>query len=250
LSSQFREQGNAETGGNQSPDRFQFAAFASHARLESGCPARRHGAIPRAAFEKNEWFLRECAKIHPAPSTQGMLRGGEDDEAFLQQDSLIESSRWRRMLDDAHFHAAMLDGFGHGLRGAFRDQKLHLRTPLPEDRHGGRQQAGANGRYRADGQPPAAQTDHLPHCLTCGEGAIQQSLGMSTERFARGSQHAFTPPALEEGRPELVLQFADLLADRGLGEMQPGCCAGEIPLPRDLEKILQLVKFHRYFRSW
>lgn len=53
---------------------------------------------------------------------------------------------------------------------------------------------------------------------------------------------------MEKRSAEFGFEFAHLLAERGLREMQAGGGAGEIPLARGFEEVFELVKFHRYFR--
>jgi hypothetical protein len=53
---------------------------------------------------------------------------------------------------------------------------------------------------------------------------------------------------VEERRTEFALQLADLLAQRGLREVETGGGAGEVPLPGRFEEVLKLVEFHRFFR--
>src|SRR5690242_18610766 len=50
---------------------------------------------------------------------------------------------------------------------------------------------------------------------------------------------------MQQPLAELLLQAPDLLADGGLGDPQPLCCAGEVGLVDDRDEVRQLPQFHK-----
>ena len=68
--------------------------------------------------------------------------------------------------------------------------------------------------------------------------------GVTQEGLAgRGQLHA-AAGALEQPHPELGLQRGDLLAERRLGDVQPGGGAPEVQLLGDGDEIAKLAQFH------
>jgi hypothetical protein len=55
---------------------------------------------------------------------------------------------------------------------------------------------------------------------------------------------------LEEGDAELVLEFADLAAERGLGEVEAGGGAGDALLFGDGDKVTYVAEFHVREHTW
>ena len=72
---------------------------------------------------------------------------------------------------------------------------------------------------------------------------------MKAQNLSGTRQHGLTASPVEKRRTHFDLQLAHLLAEGRLCETQLRGGAGEIPLSGGLEKIFELIEFHRFFRS-
>ena len=201
-----------------------------------------------AAFVEDKRLVREFREADAALPGRGMRFGDEDDEGLGEENVLIEPAAGGRKLDDAKLDASAFDPLGDGFRGAFEEGEFDERMLFPKSRDGGGQHAGADGRDGSDGQPTAAEAHEILHCLPCGGGTIEQSLSVEAQRFACGGEHGLAAPTVEKRCAEFAFKIADLLAERGLCEVQVRGGAREVSLAGGFEEIFELVEFHRVFR--
>ena len=68
---------------------------------------------------------------------------------------------------------------------------------------------------------------------------------MPSQDFPGGSQRGFAAAAMEERGRELRFEFAHLLAESGLGEMEGLRGAGEAAQLGNLQEVLELADVHR-----
>ena len=72
----------------------------------------------------------------------------------------------------------------------------------------------------------------------------QHRPGVAQERLAGGGQLDPAAGAVQQPAAELLLEPADLLAQRRLGDVQAGRGAAEVQLLGDGDEVTQLAKFH------
>ncbi len=95
-------------------------------------------------------------------------------------------------------------------------------------------------------QPPAAAAGGLPESFLGGGNGRQDLLGQPDQALA-GRRRPQRPLIAEEQRhAEIVLQPADLVRQRRLGEMHPRRGGGEAAAVADGEQAAQMAEFqHR-----
>jgi hypothetical protein len=93
-----------------------------------------------------------------------------------------------------------------------------------------------------DGAVPAG--DDVAGDLRGACSLLDQSLGLGAEGQAGGGQPHVVGGAGDELHPDLALQPLELLADRGLGQVQPRRRAAEVLLLGDREERRQLPELH------
>ena len=138
--------------------------------------------------------------------------------------------------------------------GGERPQLLNRRSLAQLDLHTGVRRPEALHRARDNRQKRRADEAHSePSGLSGVEpargrhGAIelrQQSPGVPEERRARRRQLNAAPGADEEAKSQLLLEPLDLLAQRGLGDVQPCGGPAEVQLLSDRDEVAQLAKLH------
>ena len=75
-------------------------------------------------------------------------------------------------------------------------------------------------------------------------GEPQHAAGLLEQRSARGRQRDRALRALEQLHAELALEVADLLADGGLGDVQPLGGAAKVQFLRDGDEVSEVAQFH------
>ncbi|GAA3079725.1 hypothetical protein GCM10020000_76870 [Streptomyces olivoverticillatus] len=90
-------------------------------------------------------------------------------------------------------------------------------------------------------QQPRVRVHRLLHRLRSGKCGA----GVRQDRPAYLGQSHRPAGAVEQGLPQLPLQLADLGAETGLGQMQPGGGSGETALLDDADEVAQLTKLHK-----
>ena len=100
-------------------------------------------------------------------------------------------------------------------------------------------------RHRSDGDGAAHQLGDLVGGDVHGADGGQRGPRVGQHRFAcRGQPHRATRP-IHQGLAQFAFQTLDLCADRGLSDVDPLGCPGEVGLLGDGDQILQLSKFHK-----
>src|SRR4051794_31478973 len=79
-----------------------------------------------------------------------------------------------------------------------------------------------------------------------GVGGAQHAARLLEQRTARGGQRDAALRAVEEPDAELLLELADLLADRRLGDVEPLRGAAEVQLFGDGDEVPEMAEFHRW----
>ena len=109
------------------------------------------------------------------------------------------------------------------------------------------EQRGGRARSdHADHQSTPQKPVHLIHRVAYGLNGREHG-PRPFERGRAGGRHArrATGP-VEERRPEVLFELADLRADSGLADVDPRRGAGEIRLFGHGDEVLELPEFHNY----
>ncbi len=172
----------------------------------------------------------------------------EDDDELLG-DELVQSE------------AVTLDPLGHRQEGEVElvepehlgelfarllaDGQLDARMALVEDRQHERHVDRAHRVQRADRHPAGLDA---AEALELGVGGLelgQDPPGASDEQLAGlGDRHLPSRP-LDEREAGLLLEAADLLGERGLGNVLALGGAGEVALVSERNQVPQLPQFHK-----
>lgn len=110
--------------------------------------------------------------------------------------------------------------------------------------HGRRKQVIHDGQQRADLQRPSLQADQLADRGPRLRQLVKHVIAVVQQRFARFGKDGPLADAVEQRRADFMLEQADLLAERGLGDAQFLGGAGKMQLPAQDHKIFQLFQFH------
>jgi hypothetical protein len=113
-----------------------------------------------------------------------------------------------------------------------------------EARQGVGQQAVAQGRRRPEAHPATAQARHLVHRALGALDVDQDALRVREQGLAGTRQLDRATVADEQRRAEGVLQDADLLGQRRLGDAGQLGGAGEVAGSGHRDEIAQLLDLH------
>jgi hypothetical protein len=143
------------------------------------------------------------------------------------------SSRWaRRSLDESQRGSGRevnLDaGGGHG-------------EVAQRARHASRKRIG----QAADAQARGGLGAGAARRLLCDLGVAQHAPRLLEEGAAGTREGDAALAAIEELDPELLLELADLLAHRRLGDVQTLRCLAKVQLLRDGDEVPQMPELHR-----
>src|SRR3954451_9931147 len=72
----------------------------------------------------------------------------------------------------------------------------------------------------------------------------QDMPGLLEQRPSGDGEHDAARRAVEQPHAELLLELADLLADRGLGDVEAIRRTAEVQLLRDRDEVPQVTEFH------
>ena len=126
------------------------------------------------------------------------------------------------------------------------ERQLHLGIILPEAIEGGGDQRHERRRRgEADAQPPELAAPGEPRGLDRVIGLRQCRARLGDEQFARLGQPHAAAGAIEQPGAELILQRADLLAERGLRDAESLRGAAEMHLLGNAQEIAQMAKVQR-----
>ena len=141
---------------------------------------------------------------------------------------------------DPDVHDPALEELTYLGRRALADLELHLGEPLPqlEELGGGHQPRAA--RLDAKGDRPAHAGADVRHLALRCVGHRDDLLCALVEDATRVGERDATGPADHELRPELFLEFAQLIGERRLRDVEPPGSRGDLPLLCDRHEILEL----------
>lgn len=107
------------------------------------------------------------------------------------------------------------------------------------------QQTGCNGGDGADDQPPFQGLATIGHAAGCVGQFGQHASGPFVESAAGLGGDDAPRQAVEQGLAEFLFEFGDLLAERGLGDVEPGGGAGKAARLHHGDEVPELLQFHR-----
>ncbi len=94
-------------------------------------------------------------------------------------------------------------------------------------------------------RPRSSPVYALSMCIRDSLCGSQRGAGVGQDRPAHLGRCHRAAGAVEQGLPHLLLQLADLGAEAGLGQVQPGGGAGEAALFDDGDEVAQLTELHK-----
>ena len=163
------------------------------------------------------------------------------DEPVQLQAAALDAlgDRQEREVDDV-----VAQHLGELLAGLLADGQLDGGVVAVKGREQQREVDRAHRVQRADRQPPAL---HAGERLQLGGGRFELGedvAGAGDEQLAGAGERDLARRALDERQPDLGLQAADLLGERGLGDVLARRRAGEVALVGERDEVAQLAKFH------
>jgi len=245
---ELREDRHPEPGDDQRADGFQFAALAGDPRLKSGGATSRERGIAGTTLVEDEGFVREFRQADAPLLCDRVGFGHEKHKGLGEKQVLIEAAPRRGELDDAKLDASALDPLRDRFRSAFKEREFHPRVLLPKGGDHGREHTGTDRGDGPDAQASPTQTHEIPHRLPGDRSPLDEGFGVDPQSLAGRGEHGLAASAMEKRRAEFAFEIADLLAERGLREVQAGGGPGEVPLPGGFEEVFELVEFHRVFQ--
>ena len=148
--------------------------------------------------------------------------GGRADDADVEAPGLQTLD----LRSDAELAEGQIDV---GARGA----------ELPD---GERHDRAGGGLQEPDREAADLAARRAPRRLDPGLDLVDRALGIPAERCAGGSDPDLTPVAMEELGPDLGLEPLDLLADRGLGDVDAVRRPAEVELVGDGQEVPQVAE--------
>jgi hypothetical protein len=141
------------------------------------------------------------------------------------------------------------------VRATGRDQRDHLGGRRVAQRHlqarmlavedGERlREPGRVDRRRGHAHAPAGETGVAVDLLARAGQLGQRRLGVDEQVLARRRRLRAARGPPQQRHPELGLEPADLLGERGLGDPQRVGRARELAMPRDRDEVLELAELH------
>jgi hypothetical protein len=119
------------------------------------------------------------------------------------------------------------------------------RVPAAEARQQWGQDAAGRRSEGADGHRACLATRERTDAMQRLVDRCKDLAGVGEQRCPRRRQ-LDAPRAAHQQRPaELALKRADLRAQRGLGEAQPGCGAGEVQFLCHRDEVPELAEIHQ-----
>jgi hypothetical protein len=197
--------------------------------------------VPR---EEEHRLAREVGEAHARTTRQPMPLGKNGDERLARDRVDDEARLVHRETDEADVDPAVTQRFG--LRR--REQRVQLDVDVGEarapDAQHARQDVEVGRGDEPDREPPDfAASRALRHALRTLR--LRQDLaGVSEERTARGRQLDAALRPVEEHDSELLLELADLLAQRRLRDPHPRGRAAEVQLLRDGDEVAEVAELH------
>jgi hypothetical protein len=239
---------DADAGGDQADDRLHLRRLLDHPRQAAGGGQR----ADQLVVEAGRLLAREQHERLPCQPLQG-------DAAQAGQRVAVRQRREQRLAQERlDPHALHIDGRADEpqVEGAGRQRaqllngralaqlQLDVGPRGPEALH----DVGDDREQRRADEADAKAADlAFADPPSRGDRAVelgQDRAGVAQERRAgRGELNAPARP-LQQEHAQLVLEPAQLLAQRGLGQMQPRGRAAEVQLLRDRDEVLQLAQLH------
>src|SRR5579859_57162 len=218
-------------------------------RADSGLPEEADDFVVvgrgQAAGKHEEVLRGQTFESDAGMSGQRMLLPKRHDQGFRVDVLDPEVRSMDRQPQEAEvdpFPAELVNLRRHGETAQF---KFDVRILLPEGSEHFRDDAEISGGDVADRQEARLALGGL-----LGQGdrplGLDEGLSGALQELPSGGgeAHLGTGP-LEELEPDLLLEVADLPAERGLGDEEPPGCAAEMALLRDCHEVPQMPEFHR-----
>src|SRR5262245_61253643 len=231
-------------------DRLRRADLAGDPERVEVRPRRVQSPLERLAragpgLADDERLRAHVRQAHGGPARPRMSSGNGDDELVVHQLARSQRAERRPGADDADLDAPLLDPFAHLTARAHAEADRDVRILGLElaDQRGQHVLAGDRAAAHDEGAAHAALevVDRLTRLL----GQLQHATGVVEQHAAGrcGSRAASQP--VEQRNPDLELERADVLGDRGLGEEERFGRPGETTELGDLREHFEPTEIHR-----
>ncbi|MNX81810.1 hypothetical protein D3C86_1135080 [compost metagenome] len=133
--------------------------------------------------------------------------------------------------------------------GQFIDLHHQMRLRLAHPFEHLRNETGMHGLQYTDGQCAQRLTLEVAERLPCPLQAIEQRQGVVVQRVGREGRQQALAIAFEQAHIEVLLEVADLLGQRRLGDGQALGGPAHVAFFIDRDEITQLLEIHKYYLS-
>lgn len=241
-----RNDGQPETGANETQDGVHFAALNGESRFETGYSARRGREFTQvvALSEHDQRLVTQIFDANAVTShRRPLIRARYDDKLFTEKFGGVQrgNDTTLRRDDESNVELATGEGANQILGAAFGDVQFHVRVGVVEPAQDvgdeGRAQAGSGSQADTAAMETYGVGDLASGGIDVGEYAAskrQKSLtGVGEGDVAAG--------AVQQRGPQIGLQASDLLGQRRLCDVKNFCRPSEVPCITDGDERAQLV---------
>lgn len=203
-------------------------------------------AVGAVAVEADPRFVAKLPQRHAAAAGEPVA--GADDDLYFERgdgEELEIAARGDLLAgQEAEVGAVRAQGGELAVERLVGELDLDARVARAEFGNRGGDEVGGEAPIVADDELAAGAAGGV---LDGGDGEIdlgEDLAGVDVEGAAGVGELDADAVAIEEPGAELLLEGADLAAERGLGDVQPLGGAAEVQLLRHRLKIAQVAQFH------
>ena len=228
-----RDDGHGLPGG----DELELVLEGHHERAVGRGAAVRPGVdaperVPGRVRKPGQRLVGDVVERYGFLAGQPVVQRHQQRPGLIEQDRHVQAAGRERQPGHHRVHAAIEQGLARLVPAQVHGPHVGVRVPVAQFPHGG---GDDQARGVADGDPAG---------LRGGAGArrglgcrAQQRPGEREKHLPGLGQPAALRGAVEQPGPQLLLEAADLPAQRRLGEMQSGGGAAEVPVLGDDREV-------------
>ena len=244
------QDGDAHAGFNQFEDRFGQHDFTDAARdYARGIEEfQQHRTFFQGRID-DEVFVREILRVDEWFRGPWMVRRDEHDHFVAGQGRVFDFAVAHRVAGDGQVEFAVEERF-EGMRSGFDDQlDVHGGIFFLEDFQARREPVVHGVALRAQADEAALGGSAALDFFFGAVEFVEDAAGGAQQAFAGGGEHHFAAAALEQRAAEQLFGVAELMAERGLCEMQARGGAGDARFLGDGGDDFQVAHFQTHRAS-